>query len=95
MLHPALLAGVIERGQHCGRERVGAVRVGEDGHPVGDLMQHRNITANNRDAAGHRLEHRKAEALGARRNHHGCGAAVDVRHGIVGQMSGQHDRAGR
>ena len=52
--------------------------VDEDGRVARDLAQRRLVERDDRGAAGHRLEHRQAEALVARRLHEAGGAAIEL-----------------
>ena len=65
--------------------------VGVHGRVAADLAQRRLVGGDDRRAAGHRLEHRQAEALVARREHERRGAAVEVGELVLSSRS----RAGR
>ena len=66
----AQAVGVAERGGDRAGDRGGVAGVEADGGVAGDLAQHRQVRAGDRHAARHRLEHRQAEALEARRGDH-------------------------
>ena len=66
------------RRARAGSRRRGRPSLDEDGRVAGDLAQRRLVERDDRRPAGHRLQHRQAEALEARRLDEAGGAAVEL-----------------